>query len=192
MRARSKPFLGVEILTERGTDAKALVRVINATRIGRVVFFSRIRTPQILASNTLQEIRESKCKVVVVAADPKDSSPMIQAVNLLSMSTLNVSVFAYGEMDPMTVVQVMRQGAREYLGRPTSPQDMNEAFVRLLQPPPDDDIALPFTPLPPDSGPPRSAPPSDVLVGVPRPRGPKTLPSRKAVPEEFGWVFRTC
>ena len=43
-----KPFLGITLLAGRHQDAKPLKRAINSTSLARVVFFSRMRVPEIL------------------------------------------------------------------------------------------------------------------------------------------------
>jgi hypothetical protein len=179
-----KSYIPVAVLAERGVDAKSLVCKINSTFIARVVFFSRIRIPQILASNVIEDIRQSQSKIVIVAANPSDPGPMIKAVDLLSLSSADVRVLVSGDLDkPRAIVEAMNVGAREFVERTAKVYEISEAIRRHCEPPPDD-LNLGLTPTPPDSGPSGgSAPLEDFFVGVRIPRGPKTLPPRKAIPE---------
>jgi hypothetical protein len=184
MRKLWKPFLGITLLAEHRRDAKPLIRAINSTSLARVVFFSRMRGPEILTREIFQGIRESNSKGVVIVANPNDSGPMVTAVKLLVASTLGVPVLVSGDLNQyQAVVAAVRSGATQYVDRNADRAELDLTFARWIQPPPDEDMSSPFTP-PDDSGPSGGTWPPAVLVGVRRPRGPKTLPPRKELPEE--------
>ena len=99
-------------------------------------------------------------------------------------STLIVTVIVAGDLNQhQAIVAAVRAGAVQYVDRNADRAEFDITFARWIQPPPDEDTAAPFTP-PDDSGPSGGTWPPAVLVGVRRPRGPKTLPPRKEIPEE--------
>ena len=68
--------------------------------------------------------------LVDIAADATTSA--LRAIELLHQELPDAAVFAIGSMtQPQLIVNAMRAGAREYIERPTSTNDLLEAFVRL-------------------------------------------------------------
>jgi DNA-binding NarL/FixJ family response regulator len=173
--------VAVTVLAQSRKDAAALVRKVKGTSVARVVLFVRILSHELLTNALVREIRESPTRVVLVAVPTDNPQPAIEAIRLLCASTAGVPVVACGPLvSPTTVVAAIRAGARDFIEQAASTKELNELIVRLLgTDDPDTDTTSP----PPDSGPPDSSLPPTVLVGVPRPRAPRTLPSRMATPD---------
>jgi len=171
--------VAVTVLAESRKEAAVLVRKVKATNIARVVLFVRISS---LVSAVIDEIRESPTRVALVAVPTNDPQPAIEAIRRLYLGTGRVYVVACGHvLNPAPVVAAIRAGAYDFIEQTASPEELNELIIRLVGPDdPDADRASP-----PDSGPPDSPLPPTVLVGVPRPRAPRTLPSRTATPETW-------
>jgi len=173
----SRPFVAVTVLAESRKEAAILVRKVKGTNIARAILFVRISS---LASAVIDEIRESPTRVALVALPTNNPQPAIEAIRRLCLGTSRVYVVACGHMpSPAPIVAAIRAGACNFIEQTTSPQELNDLIIRLLG---SDD---PDAASPPDSGPPGSPPPPAVLVGVPRPRAPRTLPSRTATPETW-------
>ena len=70
--------------------------------------------------------------VVLVDIPADNPARAIQAIELLHQELPQSAVFAIGSLNqPQMIVQVMRMGGREFIGRPTTSTDLLEAFVRL-------------------------------------------------------------
>jgi DNA-binding NarL/FixJ family response regulator len=177
-----KPFVGIALLAESRREAATLVRVVRTTPLARVIFFSHILPQKMLASSVINEIQRSPSRIALVVVGTKDPQPAIDAISLLCERAAGISVVAYGgDASPKTVVALMHAGARDFIEQTASPKELNALIVRLLGTD-DPDTGRSFPP--PDSGPPDGSLPPTVLVGVPRPRAPRTLPSRMATPDE--------
>jgi len=168
--------VAVTVLAESRKEAAVLVRKVKATNIARVILFVRISS---LASAVIDEIRESPTRVALVAVPTNNPQPAIEAIRRLYLGTARVYVVACGHvLSPAPVVAAIRAGACDFIEQTASAQELNELIIRLVGPDdPDADRTSP-----PDSGPPDSPLLPTVLVGVPRPRAPRTLPSRTAIP----------
>ena len=177
LNSLSKPFVAVTVLAESRKEAAVLVRKMKATNIARVILFVRISS---LATAVIDEIRESPTRVALVAVPTNNPQPAIEAIRSLCLGTVGVYVVASGHvLTPAPIVAAMRAGACDFIEQTSSPQELDELIIRLLgTDDPDANRALP--PDPPDG----SLPPT-VLVRVPRPRAPRTLPSRTATPETW-------
>jgi DNA-binding NarL/FixJ family response regulator len=175
--------VAVTVLAESRKEAAVLVRKVKATNIARVILFVRISS---LAS-AVDKIRESPTRVALVAVPTDNPQPAIEAIDCLCREVM-VSVIACGEtVTPTTsdaakrVVAAMRAGAREWIQLTSGPEALNEAIIRILgNDDPDVNRGLPPAPAPPDG----SLPPT-VSVRVPRPKAPRTHPSRTVTPEAW-------
>jgi|SRR5215469_586187 len=173
----SRPFVAVTVLAESPKEAAVLVRKVKATNIARVILFVRISS---LTSPVIDEIQESTTQVVLVAVPTNNPQPAIEAIRCLCLDTVGVNVVASGQrLSPASIVATMRAGARGFIEQGASPQELYELIIQLLgTDDPDANRALPPAPDPPDG----SFPPT-VLVRVPRPKAPRTLPSRTVTPQ---------
>jgi DNA-binding NarL/FixJ family response regulator len=174
----SRPFVAVTVIAESRKEAAALVRKVKSTNIARVILFVRISS----VASVIDEIRESPTRVVLVAVSTNNPQPAIEAISFLCLDTVTVHVVASGDTEtPTPAVAAMRAGARAFIQPTESPSELNELIIQLLgTDDPDSNRALPPDPSPPDG----SLPPT-VSVRVPRPRAPRTLPSRVATSETW-------
>jgi DNA-binding NarL/FixJ family response regulator len=177
LNSMSRPFVAVTVIAESRKEAAALVRKVRATNIARVILFIRISSLSVI-----DEIRESPTRVVLVAVPTNDPQPAIEAISFLCLDTVTVHVIAVGHvLSPAPVVAALRAGARGFIEPTASPKELNDLIIQLLgTDDPDANRAQPPDPDPPDG----SLPPT-VSVRVPRPRAPRTLPSRAATPEPW-------
>jgi len=185
----SRPFVAVTVLAESGKEAAALVRKMRATSLARVVLFGRIAPPQILTEHVIREIRESPTRVVLVAINAKRPDPSIEAIRLLLAGTVHV-VGCGPSLNSRTIAAAMRAGADDFVDESASPSEWTEAFLQSLGK--DDDPGTSWSFQTPDPGPSGGPDPPTVLVRVPRPRGPKTLPSQKIIPEMYEAEFKNA
>lgn len=171
--------MAITVLAESRKEAAALVRKVRATSIARVILFVRISS---LANAVIDEIRESPTRIALVAVPTDNPQPSIEAIRRLCLGTGRVYVVACGHVpSPTPVVAAIRAGACDFIEQTTSPQELNELIIRLLG---TDEPGADLT-SPPDPNPPDGSLPPTVLVGVPRPRAPRTLPSRTVIPETW-------
>ena len=179
MNCINRPFVAVTVLAESRKEAAVLLRKTRATSVARVILFVRISSSETLANKVVAEIRESPTRVALVAVPANNPQTAIEAIRLICSGTFGVYVVACGRvLSPQPIVAAIRAGASDFIEETTSPNELNEVIVRLLG---SDDPDMGRTSPRPDSGPP-DIPPT-VLVRVPRPRAPRTLPSRMATLE---------
>lgn len=176
LNSMSRPFVAVTVLAESRKEAAVLVRKVKATNVARVILFVRISS---LASAVIDEIRESPTRVVLVAVPTNNPQPAIEGIRCLCLRMVRVHVVGVGQAPSAApLVAALRAGARGFIEQTASPQELNELIIQLLgTDDPDANRALPPDPdgwLPPT-----------VSVRVPRPRAPRTLPSRTATPETW-------
>jgi pilus assembly protein CpaE len=80
----------------------------------------------------VRRMQSSKPDVVLVDISESNSALAVRAVELIHQELPGSAVFAVGSMSqPQIIVTAMRAGAREFIGRPTTPTDLLEAFIRL-------------------------------------------------------------
>ena len=171
--------MAVTVPARSRKEAAVLVRKVRATTVARAVLSVRISAESLNAG--IEQIRESPTRVALVAVPANNSQPAIESIRLLHMRSAGVHVVACGPLlSPISVIAAMRAGACDFIEETASPEELNQLIVRLLG---SDDPDMSPSSTPPDSGPPDSWFPPTVLVGVPRPRAPRTLPSRTATPE---------
>jgi DNA-binding NtrC family response regulator len=173
--------VAVTVLAGSRKEAAVLVRKLRATTVARAILFVRISSSETLANAVIEEIGESPTRVALVAVSANSPQPAIKAIRLLRLRTAGVYVVACGPvLSPEAVVAAMGAGACDFIEETANPEELNRLIVRLLG---SDDPDMGRSSPPPDSRPPDSWFPPTVLVGVPRPRAPRTLPSRTATPE---------
>ena len=107
--------IAVALLTEDQDQLSALQSRLEATRLGRAVF-SHVGFPTGTTDAILREIQDSRAEVVIVDISPRDAQRAIRAIELIKATTLQIGIFANGEMtQPASIVASMRAGAG---GRP--------------------------------------------------------------------------
>jgi len=81
---------------------------------------------------TMRRIHSAKPDVTVVDIPPDNPPLALRAIELIHQEMPESAVFAVGSLgQPQTIVNAMRAGAREFIERPATTNDLLEAFVRL-------------------------------------------------------------
>ena len=122
--------IAVALLTEDREHLSALQNRVEATRLGRAVF-SNVGFPVGPTDSILRQLQDSRAEVVVVDVPSKDSLRAIRAIELIRSTTLQIAIFANGEMSqPANIVASMRAGACEYLEDAAGSEPLLEALTR--------------------------------------------------------------
>jgi pilus assembly protein CpaE len=122
--------IAVALLTEDQDQLPALQSRLEATRLGRAVF-SHVGFPTGSTDAILREIQDSRAEVVIVDISPRDAQRAIRAIELIKATTLQIGIFAHGEMtQPASIVASMRAGAGEYIDRSAGSDALLEALTR--------------------------------------------------------------
>jgi pilus assembly protein CpaE len=122
--------IAVALLTEDQDQLSALQSRLEATRLGRAVF-SHVGFPTGSTDAILREIQDSGAEVVIVDISPRDAQRAIRAIELIKATTLQIGIFANGEMtQPASIVASMRAGAGEYIDQSAGSDALLEALTR--------------------------------------------------------------
>jgi len=122
--------IAVALLTEDQDQLSALQSRLEATRLGRAVF-SHVGFPTGSTDAILREIQDSRAEVVIVDISPRDAQRAIRAIELIKATTLQIGIFANGEMThPASIVASMRAGAGEYIDQSAGSDALLEALTR--------------------------------------------------------------
>jgi len=122
--------ISVALLTEDREQLSALQNRLEATRLGRAVF-SHVGFPTGPTDSILREIQDSRAEVVIVDISPRDAQRAIRAIELIKATTLQIGIFANGEMtQPASIVASMRAGAGEYIDQSAGADALLEALTR--------------------------------------------------------------
>src|SRR5579864_5191781 len=127
---RAMHGISVALLTEDREQLSALQNRLEATRLGRAVF-SHVGFPTGPTDSILREIQDSRAEVVIVDISPRDAQRAIRAIELIKATTLQIGIFANGEMtQPASIVASMRAGAGEYIDQSAGADALLEALTR--------------------------------------------------------------
>ena len=122
--------IAVALLTEDQDQLSALQSRLEATRLGRAVF-SHVGFPTGTTDAILREIQDSRAEVVIVDISPRDAQRAIRAIELIKATTLQIGIFANGEMtQPASIVASMRAGAGDYIDQSAGSDALLEALTR--------------------------------------------------------------
>jgi pilus assembly protein CpaE len=122
--------IAVALLTEDREQLSALQTRLEATRLGRAVF-SHVGFPTGPTDSILRELQDSRAEVVIVDISPRDAQRAIRAIELIKATTLQIGIFANGEMtQPASIVASMRAGAGEYIDQSAGTDALLEALTR--------------------------------------------------------------
>lgn len=126
------PELSVVVVTA-DEDQKALLQVlVDGTAIARMTH-SFGSYPQTGGDPVARRIQDLKAEVILVDLVPQDTAAALHAIEMLRATCPKSAVFAIGEMtQPQLIVDAMRAGAQEFLARPTSTDQLLDAFNRLV------------------------------------------------------------
>ena len=123
--------IAVALLSEDGEHLSALQNRLEATRLGHSVF-SHAGFPVSPTDSILRQVQESRAEVVIVDISAKDPKRAITAIELIRATTLQIAIFANGEMtEPASIVASMRAGAGEYLDNNGGSEALLEALTRF-------------------------------------------------------------
>jgi pilus assembly protein CpaE len=122
--------IAVALLTEDREQLSALQTRLETTRLGRAVF-SHVGFPTGPTDSILRELQDSRAEVVIVDISPRDAQRAIRAIELIKATTLQIGIFANGEMtQPASIVASMRAGAGEYIDQSAGSDALLEALTR--------------------------------------------------------------
>src|SRR6266568_1719710 len=128
---RAMHGIAVALLTEDREHLSALQHRLEETPLARVVF-SHVGFPAGPTDSILRQIQDLRAEVVLVDIAPDNPQRAITAIELIRNTTLQIAVFANGEMlHPPTIVASMRAGAGEYLDHSAGSAPLLEALTRF-------------------------------------------------------------
>src|ERR1700733_7464285 len=128
---RAMHGMAVALLTEYRDPLSTLQNRLEATRLGTAVF-SHVGFPTSPTDSILRQLQDSRAEVVVVDISSLDSQRAIRTIELIRATTLQIAIFANGEMtQPATIVASMRAGAGEYLEDSAGSEALLEALTRF-------------------------------------------------------------
>jgi pilus assembly protein CpaE len=88
--------------------------------------------PAVIADPVLRRIQSANPTVVLVDVPADNHTLALRSIELIHQEVGHAVIFAVGSMaQPQVIVSAMRAGAREYMERPTTTNDLLEAFIRL-------------------------------------------------------------
>jgi len=123
--------IAVALLTEDREHLSALQNRLETTRLGQAAF-SHVGFPVGPTDTILRQLQDSRAEVVVVDISPQDPQRAIRTIELIRATTLQIAIFANGEMSqPTTIVSSMRAGAVEYLDHSAGSEALLEALTRF-------------------------------------------------------------
>jgi pilus assembly protein CpaE len=127
---RAMHGIAVALLTEDREHLSTLERHLEATQLGRAVF-SHVGFPVGPTDSILRQLQDSRAEVVIVDIPIQDVQRAIRAIELIRATTLQITIFAHGEMtQPANIVTSMRAGAGEYVDRSAGAEALLEALTR--------------------------------------------------------------
>jgi pilus assembly protein CpaE len=128
---RAMHGIGVALLTEDRERLSTLESRVEATRLGRAVF-SHSGFPVGPTDAILRQLQDSRAEVVIVDIPIQDPQRAIRAIELIRATTLQIGIFANGEMTkPANIVASMRAGAGEYVDNSAGSDALLEALTRF-------------------------------------------------------------
>ena len=122
--------IAVALLTEDREHLLILQERLEATRLGREVF-SHLGFPLNPTDTIIRQLQDSRAEVVIIDVPTQNAQRAIQAIELIRATTLQIAIFANGEMtQPANIVASMRAGAGEYLDHRGGSDALLEALTR--------------------------------------------------------------
>lgn len=123
--------IAVALLTEDREHLPTLQDRLEATRLARGVF-SHVGFPVGPTDTILRQLQDSRAEVVIVDIPTRDAQRAIHAIELIKATTLQIAIFANGEMtQPANIVASMRAGAGEYIDNSGGSDALLEALTRF-------------------------------------------------------------
>jgi pilus assembly protein CpaE len=123
--------LSVVVVAQDNEQRTVLQVMVDATSVARVVH-SCASYPAVIADPVLRRIQSANPTVVLVDVPADNHTLALRSIELIHQEVSHAVIFAVGSMaQPQVIVSAMRAGAREYMERPTTTNDLLEAFIRL-------------------------------------------------------------
>jgi pilus assembly protein CpaE len=125
------PELSVVIVATDSEQRAVLQVLVDGTTVARTVH-TCATFPVAASDPVMRRVRAANPDVTLVDI-PADNPPLaLRALELLHHEMPEAAIFAIGSLhQPQVIVNAMRAGAREFIERPTTTNDLIEAFVRL-------------------------------------------------------------
>lgn len=113
-------------------DQRAVLQVlVDGTNVARTVCADST-LPQAPNDPVIRRTQSFSPDVVLVDIADNAIAGTLRAIELLHQELPHAALFAVGPMtEPQLIVSAMRAGVREYIERPTTTEDLIDAFVRL-------------------------------------------------------------
>ncbi|MGA9527737.1 MAG: AAA family ATPase [Terriglobales bacterium] len=125
------PELSVAIFAADNDQRAVLQVLVDGTSVARTVCANSV-LPLTATDSVVSKTKAFSPDVILVDIPVSGAPTALRAIELLHQEIPGAALFAMGPMtQPQLIVTAMRAGIREYIERPTSTNDLLEAFVRL-------------------------------------------------------------
>lgn len=125
------PELSVVIVATDNEQRAVLQVLVDGTSVARTVH-TCASFPVAAADPVTRRVRTANPEVTLIDLPSDNPLPALRAIELLHQEMPENAIFAIGNLNhPQLIVNAMRAGAREFIERPTTTNDLLEAFVRL-------------------------------------------------------------
>lgn len=125
------PELSVVIVAPDNEQRTMLQVLVDGTTVARTVH-TCASFPVAAADPMTRRVRTANPDVTLVDIPVDNPTLALRAIELLHQEMPDAALFAIGTLNqPQVIVNAMRAGAREFIERPTTTNDLLEAFVRL-------------------------------------------------------------
>jgi pilus assembly protein CpaE len=125
------PELSVVVVAQDNEQRAVLQVLVDGTSVARVVH-TCASYPVVIADPVLRRVQSANPAVVLVDVPLENHTLALRCIELIHLEVSHAVIFAVGSMaQPQVIVSAMRAGAREYIERPTTTNELLEAFIRL-------------------------------------------------------------
>jgi pilus assembly protein CpaE len=120
------------VIVASDSEQRAVLQVlVDGTSVARVVH-TCATFPVASSDPVVRRVQSANPGVVLLDIPPDNAGLALRAIELLHEELPGAALFAVGSMSqPQIIVNAMRAGACEFIGRPTTTTDLLEALVRL-------------------------------------------------------------
>src|ERR1700723_3897813 len=123
--------LSVVIVAVDNEQRTVLQVLVDGTSVARTAH-TCASFPAAVSDPVVRRVRAATPDVILVDIPGDNPAVALRAIELLHQELPESAVFAIGSLSqPQVIVSAMRNGAREFIERPTTTTDLLEAFVRL-------------------------------------------------------------
>lgn len=123
--------LAVVVVASDEEQRSILPMQVDATAVAKTVHVCPTY-PAATTDMALRRLQELRPDLVVIDIPRSSSSTALRAVELLRATMPGAAVLAVGDTNqPQVIITAMRNGAREYIEKPSSTSNLLDAFVRL-------------------------------------------------------------